>query len=281
MEEEAHLSEAEIQETPITDPLTAPTPILTPNIGWENYTDPPPTIFQPTIEYPPLTTTEYESEATIEYPSLPPNPVKITGVPSMEPTEDSAETAGVRRSSRAKTAPISYTPGFHGKTYSSHLQLPHPDTHSSILTHEVFATPTDPQVLATIMTQPSLKAGLKARGDKASQAVHSEMKQLHFRDTFLPKHWKDLNETQRKTILESHMFLKEKEMARSKDEPLLKETSKETTSPRKMPALPLLPQKLSYSHVSSMLKKAGMWQLLIFPMLSFKPRLKTKLIWPL
>jgi hypothetical protein len=109
------------------------------------------------------------------------------------------------------------------------------------------------------MTQLSLKAGLKAWSDKASQAVHSEMKQLHFRDTFLPKHWMDLNETQRKTILESHMFPKKNGMARSKDELLLEETSKETTSPRKMPALPLLPQKLSYSHVSLMLKRGGMW----------------------
>jgi hypothetical protein len=183
IDEEAHLSEAEIQETHITDPLTAPTPIITPNSGLENYTDP--TIFQPTIEYPPLTTTEYESEPTIEYPSLPPNPAEITGVSSLDPTEDSAENAGVRRSSRAKTAPTSYTPGFHGKPYSFHLQLLHPDTHLSFLTHEVFATPTDPQVLATIMTQLSLKVGLKAWGDKASQAVHSEMKQLHFRDTFL------------------------------------------------------------------------------------------------
>jgi hypothetical protein len=166
MDEEAHLSEAEIQETQITDPLTAPIPILTPNSGLENYTDP--TIFQPIIECPPLTTTENESEPIIEYPSLPPNPVEITGVPSLEPTEDSAETAGVWRSSRVKTAPTSYTPGFYGKAYSSHLQLLHPDTHLSFLTHEVFATPTDPQVLATIMTQLSLKAGLKAWGDKAS-----------------------------------------------------------------------------------------------------------------
>jgi hypothetical protein len=36
------------------------------------------------------------------------------------------------------------------------------------------------------------------------------MKQLHFRNTFKPLHWKDLSETQRLTILESHMFLKEK-----------------------------------------------------------------------
>jgi hypothetical protein len=36
MDEEAHLSEAEIQETQITDSLTAPIPIVTPNKGLEN-----------------------------------------------------------------------------------------------------------------------------------------------------------------------------------------------------------------------------------------------------
>ena len=36
------------------------------------------------------------------------------------------------------------------------------------------------------------------------------MKQLHFRNTFRPKHWKDLTATQRLTVLESHLFLKEK-----------------------------------------------------------------------
>ena len=47
-------------------------------------------------------------------------------------------------------------------------------------------------------------------GDKALIAVRSEMKQLHFRDTFQPKHWKELSHTQRQTVLESHMYLKEK-----------------------------------------------------------------------
>jgi hypothetical protein len=60
------------------------------------------------------------------------------------------------------------------------------------------------------MTQLSLKADLKAWGNKASEAVHSEMKQLHCCDTFEPKHWKDLIEIQRKSVLESHMFLKDK-----------------------------------------------------------------------
>ena len=35
------------------------------------------------------------------------------------------------------------------------------------------------------------------------------MKQFHMRDTFIPKHYKDLDVVQRKAILESHMFLKE------------------------------------------------------------------------
>ena len=35
------------------------------------------------------------------------------------------------------------------------------------------------------------------------------MKHLHFRDTFNPKHYRDLNEYQKKGILESHTFLKE------------------------------------------------------------------------
>ena len=60
------------------------------------------------------------------------------------------------------------------------------------------------------MTQTSLKSNLRALGDKAYTAVQSEMKQLHFRNTFKPKHWKELTHTQRQTVLEYHMFLKEK-----------------------------------------------------------------------
>jgi hypothetical protein len=68
-----------------------------------------------------------------------------------------------------------------------------------------------PDVMAAIMTQLSLKSGLKKWGDKPYTAVESKMKQLHFCNTFKLLHWKQLTETQqRKTVLESHMFLKEK-----------------------------------------------------------------------
>ena len=39
--------------------------------------------------------------------------------------------------------------------------------------------------------------------------MHSEMKQLHFRNTLKPINWKEPEYTQRKSILESHMFLKQ------------------------------------------------------------------------
>ncbi len=67
-----------------------------------------------------------------------------------------------------------------------------------------------------VMTQLSLKAGLKAWGDKAQNAARNEMKQLHMRDTFKPKHWRELSHTQRQMVLESHMFLKEKRDGKTK-----------------------------------------------------------------
>ena len=65
-------------------------------------------------------------------------------------------------------------------------------------------------MLAIIMTQLSLNMGMKTWKDKGRSAAKSEMKQLHMCDTFITKHYKDLDVVQRKSILESHMFLKEK-----------------------------------------------------------------------
>ena len=60
------------------------------------------------------------------------------------------------------------------------------------------------------MTQISLKSGLKRWGKKGRYAINSEMKQLHTRDTFLPLHWKNISNEQKKQILKSHLLLKEK-----------------------------------------------------------------------
>ena len=85
----------------------------------------------------------------------------------------------------------------------------HSDTHMFV--QEDFYQ-VEPDVVAAVMAQLSTKAGLRAWGDKALPAVKSEMKQLHFRNTFRPKHWKDLTATQRRTVLEPHLFFFQKEM---------------------------------------------------------------------
>jgi hypothetical protein len=68
----------------------------------------------------------------------------------------------------------------------------------------------EPDVVAAIMTQLSLKTDLKEWGDQAFTAARSEMKQLHLQNTFKPKHWRKLSQVQRQMVLESHMFLKQK-----------------------------------------------------------------------
>jgi hypothetical protein len=68
----------------------------------------------------------------------------------------------------------------------------------------------EPDTVAAIMTQLSLKAGLKEWGDKAVTADQSEMKQLHFKNTFKPKYLRELSHVQRQTVLDSHIFLKQK-----------------------------------------------------------------------
>jgi hypothetical protein len=54
----------------------------------------------------------------------------------------------------------------------------------------------EPDVVAAIMTQLSLNAGLKEWGEEAFMVTQSEMKQLHFRNTFKPKRWRELSQVQ-------------------------------------------------------------------------------------
>jgi len=136
-------------------------------------------------------------------PSPEPGPPEMIAQPAEEPQ--------VRRSTRVKTQPKAYEPSMQGSKYSyavtqleTHGVL-NPDAHMFV--QEDFYQH-EPDVVAMVMTQLALKSGLKEWGEDAYSAAVSEMKQLHFRDTFKPKHWKELSELQRKTVLESHMFLK-------------------------------------------------------------------------
>ncbi len=66
------------------------------------------------------------------------------------------------------------------------------------------------KVVEMVMTQLSLKAALKQWGKDAKAAVEAEAKQLHWRNSFRPVNWKDVNEERRKQILKLHVFVKKK-----------------------------------------------------------------------
>jgi hypothetical protein len=56
-----------------------------------------------------------------------------------------------------------------------------------------------------------MKKGLKLYKERDKEAITKELSQLHLQDTFEPIHPKKLNKEQRKHVLESHLFLKEKQ----------------------------------------------------------------------
>jgi hypothetical protein len=61
-----------------------------------------------------------------------------------------------------------------------------------------------------IMAQLSMKASIKKWGAEAEYAITKEMKQLHWRDSYKPKHWHGLTKKQKERVLESHIFIKQK-----------------------------------------------------------------------
>ena len=152
----------------------------------------------------------------LDVPINDPDPIQVeTVTESVEPSApEPVVPTGPRRSARVRTQPKAYIPSMTGSskyafavTQLQENNVLYPDTHM-FMQHDFYQAESD--VVASVMTQLSLKAGMKQWGDKALNAVTSEMRQLHFRDTFKPKHWKELSHTQRQMVLESHMFLKEK-----------------------------------------------------------------------
>jgi hypothetical protein len=128
--------------------------------------------------------------------------------------QPAAQLPELRRSTRTKvTTNKGYVPSMSGSRYAyavTQLEkegVMNPDAHMFVQNDFYQA---EPDVVAAVMTQLSLKAGLREWGVTARTAVKSEMKQLHMRETFRPMHWSELSQSQRQMVLESHMFLKEK-----------------------------------------------------------------------
>jgi hypothetical protein len=142
----------------------------------------------------------------------PPQESAAPAMPTPVVTPSYAE--GLPRSNRVRTqVKQAYTLSMTGSNYSyavTQLETQgvlNPDAHMFV--QEDFYQ-AEPDVVAAIMTQLSLKPSLKEWGDQAFTAARSEMKQLHLWNTFKPNHVRELSQVQRQTVLESHMFLKQK-----------------------------------------------------------------------
>jgi hypothetical protein len=66
-------------------------------------------------------------------------------------------------------------------------------------------------IVGMIMAQLSMKAALKKWGKTTEQAITIEMKKLHWRNSYKPMHWHELTNAQKLHILESHIFVEEKQ----------------------------------------------------------------------
>ena len=151
-----------------------------------------------------------EVELLPEQQDQPPEP-NLVEPESQE--QDPAPITGVRRSTRNRVQMKQpYITSMSGNKYEAAMaQLEqegtlHPDAH--MLFQQTAKE--QPTAVSTIMTQLSLKAGLKRWGPRAKKSLNSEMKQLHLRDTFEPRNFRDLTRKEKAEVLESHLFLKEK-----------------------------------------------------------------------
>jgi hypothetical protein len=107
-----------------------------------------------------------------------------------------------RQSGQERTATQKYAPSMSGKSYAyTQLGL-------WFLQDTRYKCSSD--VVEMVMTQLSYKAALKQWGKDDKAAVEAEAKQLHWRNSFRPIHWKDVDKERQKQIHELHVFVKKK-----------------------------------------------------------------------
>jgi hypothetical protein len=66
-------------------------------------------------------------------------------------------------------------------------------------------------IVGIVMAQVSIKETPKKWGKAAEQAITIEMKQLHWCNLYKSLHWHELTQAQKEHILESHIFIEEKQ----------------------------------------------------------------------
>jgi hypothetical protein len=65
-------------------------------------------------------------------------------------------------------------------------------------------------LVGMIMAQLSMKTAIKKWGEQAKFAISKEMKQMHWRNSYKPRHWHSLSKKQKEQVQESHIFVEQK-----------------------------------------------------------------------
>ena len=122
---------------------------------------------------------------------------------------------GLRRSTRERKQVVEWKPSMQGKKYVfAALVMATSELGKLFYQEEDYQY--DAGVAFAFMQQLSLKSALNKWGDDAEQAGIKEVSQLHWRDTFVPKHYSDLQDEQKKKVLESHLFVVKKRDGKTK-----------------------------------------------------------------
>ncbi len=143
------------------------------------------------------------------------------------PTEDPAlpSLGMAARNTRARKPPEKYVPTMKGNKYAvamTQIVALLKDSKHAMIMAQMSVKLMSPgahrqaDVVRMIMAQLSMKAAIKKWGDEAKFAISKEMKQLHWRNSYKPKHWHSLTKKQKEQILESHIFVEQKRDGKTK-----------------------------------------------------------------
>jgi hypothetical protein len=113
--------------------------------------------------------------------------------------EDIEHAPKSRRSARVKTPAQRYQPNMTGKSYNYTTTVLEPTVHPDQQVYRRQDPPFSVRMMGAIMTQLSMKAGIKQWGKAARDACKAEMYQLHMRETFEPLAWEGLTAEQKET----------------------------------------------------------------------------------
>jgi hypothetical protein len=163
--------------------------------------------------------------------------VAPTEMPSAEPTAEpfaapqGSSSPAKRRSTQMVKKPSAYTPSMTGNKYAvalTQIVTSLQGSKNAVSVAQMSVKLMLPGVhrkadtVGMIMAQLSMKASIKKLGAEAQYTITKEMKQLHWCNSYKPKHWHGLTKKQKEQVLESHIFVEQKKDGRIKAQKVIR-----------------------------------------------------------